>query len=72
MTTRAQATGDAIENTIAKAEIAIEKVLRDLERDTQLRLHEVTVDTQNFKTAAVRISLHPGYIVEWSAEGSTR
>ncbi len=33
MTTRAQATGDAIENTIAKAEIAIEKVLRDLERE---------------------------------------
>jgi hypothetical protein len=39
----------------AKAEAAIEKILRGLEHDTMLRIGRVEVDTQNFESPSVEI-----------------
>ena len=47
----------AIETAIAKAEIAVEKILNRLAHDTKKRIKAVSVDTENHSSAAVEIYL---------------
>jgi hypothetical protein len=48
METQKEATEAAIDNARAKAEIAIEKIIRDLEHDTMRKIYAVDVNTGNF------------------------
>lgn len=50
-----KATEAAAENARAKAEIAIEKILHDLEHVTMLKIDSVEVDTRNFANLNVEI-----------------
>jgi hypothetical protein len=45
----------AADNARAKAEIAIEKILRGLEHDTMLKIDQVQIDTRNFAELNVEI-----------------
>jgi hypothetical protein len=55
MATLENATEAAIDDARAKAEIAIEKILRDLEHDTMRKVYAVDIDTMNFPTPDVEI-----------------
>ncbi len=46
---------EELDDARAKAEIAIERILLDLENDTGLRLDSVEVDTRNFANCNVEI-----------------
>lgn len=50
-----EAIAAAADNARAKAEIAIEKILRGLEHDTMLKIDQVQVDTRNFAELNVEI-----------------
>ena len=47
----------AISTATAKAEIAVEKILSKLEKDTRRKIKTLSVDTENFKTCSVEIFL---------------
>lgn len=49
------ATEAAVDNARAKAEIAIEKILHDLEHATMLKIDQVQIDTRNFANLNVEI-----------------
>lgn len=47
----------SVDDALAKAEIAIESILRNLEADTGKRVDYVEVDTRNFANCNVEIFL---------------
>lgn len=57
MPTLLQRQEQAIGAAVSKAEIAIDRILRDLEHATMRKVKLVSVDTQNFKTPSAEIFL---------------
>lgn len=62
------ATAQAIATATAKAEIAIETVLKRLARDTMLKIERVSVDTENHPTCSVEIYLKSSDLTDTAAE----